>query len=90
MRARALGCGCARAFVAQGLEHWSRKPGVESSNLSGGNAQLRSCPSSTPPCTSPRPRPIYRPPPASHDPTVGGSRPLLPSITHSEVPLASK
>ena len=24
------------AFVAQGLEHWSSKPGVESSNLSEG------------------------------------------------------
>ena len=24
------------AFVAQGLEHWSCKPGVESSNLSEG------------------------------------------------------
>ena len=30
--------GCAQCFasVAQGLEHWSCKPGVESSNLSGG------------------------------------------------------
>ena len=27
----------ARAFVAQRLEHWSRKPGVESSILSEGN-----------------------------------------------------
>ena len=26
----------ASAFVAQGLEHWSCKPGVESSNLSEG------------------------------------------------------
>ena len=25
------------ASIAQGLEHWSCKPGVESSNLSGGN-----------------------------------------------------
>ena len=25
-----------RASIAQGLEHWSCKPGVESSNLSGG------------------------------------------------------
>ena len=27
---------CIFASVAQGLEHWSCKPGVESSNLSGG------------------------------------------------------
>ena len=27
---------CHIAFVAQGLEHWSCKPGVESSNLSEG------------------------------------------------------
>ena len=31
-----LSCDLARAFVAQGLEHWSRKPGVESSILSEG------------------------------------------------------
>ncbi|VDO00148.1 unnamed protein product [Rodentolepis nana] len=29
------------AFVAQGLEHWSRKPGVESSILSEGIARRR-------------------------------------------------
>ena len=30
-----------RASIAQGLEHWSCKPGVESSNLSGGKSFLR-------------------------------------------------
>ena len=30
------------AFVAQGLEHWSRKPGVESSILSEGKGSCNS------------------------------------------------
>ena len=39
-----------RAFVAQGLEHWSRKPGVESSILSEGKEAAAVAPLTSAPC----------------------------------------